>query len=59
MKPFDVTDVEADLERVRKLETNARNARTFASRAFAQGFTAALEDGNSADWVHYYGERGE
>lgn len=61
---FDHTDVDADLERLRRLEAQLRKARTIAARGFAQGYTAALEDsrdgqGNTAEWLHYYGERSD
>lgn len=57
MSGFDLTDVDAELERRRSHEVELRRARVIASRAFAQGFTAALEDGNSRDWLDTYEER--
>lgn len=54
---FDLSDVEAELDRHRRREDQLRRAREIAARAFAQGFTAALEDGNAPDWLDYYQER--
>ncbi len=55
---FDLSDVDAELERtaLRKSlhEKELRRSREIARRAFAQGFTAALEDGNASEWLDYY-----
>lgn len=56
---FDLSDVEAELDRARRTESQLRRAREIAARAFAQGFTAALEDGNSPDWLEHYLPRSE
>lgn len=56
---FDLSDVDAELARRRVFEAELRRARAIAGRAFAQGFTAALEDGNSRDWLTYYEERSD
>lgn len=56
---FDYSDVDAELARRRQSESELRRARAIASRAFAQGFTAALEDGNSRDWLEHYEERSD
>lgn len=56
---FDLSDVEAELEHRRRTEAQLRRAREIAARGFAQGFTAALEDGNSSEWLDYYLPRSE
>lgn len=56
---FDLSDVEADAERVRRLDAHIVRSRELIARAFAQGFVAALEDGNAAEWLEYYEERAE
>lgn len=56
---FDLSDVEAELDRARRTEAQLRRAREIAARAFAQGFTAALEDGNASDWLDHYTPRTE
>lgn len=53
---FDLSDAEADIERSKQHEIELRHARDIAQRAFAQGFTAALEDENAREWIEHYEE---
>jgi hypothetical protein len=57
LNSFDVSDVEATIECSTQHEYELRKARDIARRAFAQGFTAALEDGNASEWLEHYQER--
>lgn len=64
---FDFSEVDAAIELAADLEhehalavrlaEEVEEERSIRVRAFAQGFTAALEDGNSRDWLDYYEER--
>ena len=56
---FDTSEVDAEIERSERHDRGIRKARAIASRAFAQGFTAALEAENSREWLEHYQERSE
>ncbi len=57
LQAFDTSDVDETADRLDRLERQLRAGRIVAARAFAQGFTAALEDSNPAEWAPYYAER--
>lgn len=61
LQEFDTSDTDAELllrARVTLLQRNVAVSRAIAARAFAQGFTAALEDGNASGWLpHYRGRK--
>lgn len=57
LQPFDLSDVIAQAVHEADLERRIHKANELRARGFAQGFTAALEDGNAQDWLEHYQER--
>lgn len=57
MRLFDTTDIDAAKAREVELEQRLARAHELRARGFAQGFTAALEDGNAVEWLDLYQER--
>lgn len=57
MRPFDTSEIDAQRARDAELERRFARACELRARGFAQGFTAALEDGNAVEWLDLYQER--
>lgn len=55
---FDVSDIDATIERETALRAEARRLQSLRSRSFAQGYRAAAESpGDAAAWLELFEEK--